>query len=109
MPFLNADLHSQIKNTLNSTAIPSTSAGSVMQPSLGTAASYLSSLMPVTNNAVALQQLQTMIQLQQQNLPAIVQQQNIPQPPPTKKKAGPGRPKGSGSASQAPCNLNCLL
>lgn len=48
------------------------------------------------NNATALQ-LQSILQ---QNLPVFMpqQQQNISPPQPTKKKVGPGRPKGSSSA-----------
>ena len=99
VPSLSADLYSAIMNSLEKATVPANLPINSLQ---GTSA--ISGLLPgvtqnLMNNAAALQ-IQSMIQ---QNLPMFMQQQqpNISPPQPTKKKAGPGRPKGSSSALNA--------
>jgi hypothetical protein len=92
-PNLSAELQSAIKQALENATLPP-NAPSISQLQRSSVAGLLPAMMPnMMNNATALQ-LQQMLQ---QNLPMMLPQQTVSPPVPTKKKAGPGRPKGSGS------------
>lgn len=93
IPLLKPELHSAIKQAVESASLPPLQQiGQIQGPGVG---NLLPTILPnVMNNAAALQ----LQQILQQNLPMMIpQQQNIHPIAPAKKKAGPGRPKGSGS------------